>query len=111
MSESESRDQILLNLGKELINRGMGLYGRDKIAELAYKSGIALLDDNTVEWLDSEEKSHEDTIKNFLVEYSKINLPAKMTVIVYARKFKIDLPDSIRKRKRRRSRLRKWFSR
>ena len=105
-----NRDEQILSLGKELIARGMGLYGREAITRLAYNVGLAFLDDDSVEWLDSDPTTRETVIRNFLVEYSKINLPAKMTAIVYARKYRIELPDSVRKKKTRRTRLKKWFT-
>ncbi len=104
------RSNELLGMGKELVHRGMSLYGRKAIANLSYKVGLALLDDDTVEWLDPWKYSPEVVIRRFLIEYSKINLPAKMTAIVYSRRYQIPLPLDIRKTSRI-AKLKRWVTR
>lgn len=83
---------------KEIVERGLGIYGRDKMAEICYNSQIGLLDDYTLDWLSDD---HTEALNKLIVNYSKINLPAKMTVMVLAKKHGIKIPDTIQTTKKR----------
>lgn len=89
-SNSESPDQQIFL--KELIERGLGIYGRDKMAEICFNSKIGLLDDYSLDWLTED---HDEAFNNLLQNYASINLPAKMTVMVLAKRHGIDLPESV----------------
>ncbi len=91
-----------------LVARGLGLYGREKMARICYDSGVALMDDDTTDWLDDDV---EAALHRFLVNYAKFNVAAKMTVLVLAKKFGVPVPEELRRKKRRLSRLRRLLSR
>ena len=91
-----------------LIQRGLGIYGHDKMSSICYDAGVLLLDDDSVQFgTDSI-----DVIRNkFLVNYAKFNLIAKMTVMALAKQYNMEVPDEIKKSKRKKSRFRKIFKR
>ncbi len=91
-----------------LVSRGLGIYGRDKMAQICMDSGVALLDDNTTDWL---EEDVEAALKKFLINYSKFNLAAKMTVLVLAKRFGVPIPEELKRKKKRKSRFRRLLSR
>ncbi|MHA1784555.1 MAG: hypothetical protein ACTSVY_02260 [Candidatus Helarchaeota archaeon] len=88
-----------------VIKRGLGLYGQEKMAKICYDSGIALTDKNEVEWLSD---NHAENVKKLLENYGTQSLPAKMTAIVLARQHNIPVPESLLKKKKKKSR---WLSR
>lgn len=87
---------------KEIIERGLGIYGKDKMAEICYNSKIGLLDDYTIDWLSDD---NSEALNNLIVNYAEINLPAKMTIMVLAKKHGIPLPSSFTTKKSRFFRL------
>jgi precorrin-6B methylase 1 len=87
----------LKNFVELLISRGLGLYGQKEMAKICYESGIALTDLNEIEWMTGK---HEKAVQSLLVNYGTRNLPAKMTVMVLARKHNIPLPEKLTKKKR-----------
>ncbi len=91
-----------------LVARGLGLYGRKKMVQICYDSGVALLDDDSTDWLGDDIGS---AVNDFLVNYAKFNLAAKMTAMVLAKKFDIDLPEGLKRKKKRKSRLRRLLGR
>ena len=80
-----------------LVIRGLGLYGQEEMAKICYDSGIALTDLNEIEWM---EKKPTEAVQELLVNYGTRNLPAKMTAIVLARKFKVPVPEALTQKKR-----------
>lgn len=95
---------------KALVERGLGIYGRDKMAQICHESQVALMDDNSLDWLTDD---HEKALQNLLINYSRINLPARMTVMVLAKKHDIPVPEELGKGKKRSrflGRLRNRFS-
>ncbi len=93
---------------RTLIKRGLGLYGREKMAKICYDSGIALMDDDTIDFLD---ENVTNAVNALLINYAKFNLPARMTVMVLAKKYGIPLPEELRRKKKRRSRFLRLISR
>ncbi len=91
-----------------LVARGLGLYGKEKMAEICYDSGVALLDDNSTDCLDDD---MEGSLSKFLVNYARFNIAAKMTVMVLVKKFKILLPEELQRKKKRKSRFRRLMER
>lgn len=91
-----------------LVSRGLGLYGRVKMGQICYDSGVALLDDDSTDWLGDDV---DETVHDFLVNYARFNIAAKMTAMVLAKKFDIPLPDELRRKKKRESRLRRLLRR
>lgn len=82
---------------KALVERGLGIYGREKMAEICYASGVALLDDNSVDFLDD---NHGKALESLILNYSQINLPARMTAMVLAKRFNIPIPKELGQKKR-----------
>ncbi|MBD3406777.1 MAG: hypothetical protein GF411_11740 [Candidatus Lokiarchaeota archaeon] len=87
-----------------LVARGLGIYGREKMGEICLTSGVALLDDNTTDWLTED---IETALNKFLVNYAKFNIAAKMTVMVLAKKYGIELPEELQRKKKRKSKFRR----
>ncbi len=100
----KSKEEALAEI---LVKRGLGIYGREKMAKICYDSGIALLDDDSVDFIDDNK---EEAIKKLLINYSKFNLVAKMTAVVMAKKYGVPIPPELQKKKKK-SRLRRIFSR
>lgn len=90
-----------------LVARGLGIYGREKMAEICLSSGVALLDDNTTDWLEDD---IEAALQKFLINYSKFNLAAKMTVLVIAKRYGVPIPEELKRKKKRKSRFRRLLS-
>lgn len=89
-----------------LVVRGIGLYGQNEMAKICYDSGIGLLDDNQIEWM---EENYEENVKKLIINYAGRNLPAKMTAIVLAKQHNIPVPDELTKKKKRKKTS--WFRR
>ncbi len=88
-----------------LVERGLGLYGPPKMAQICYESGIGLTDQSEIDWIDD---NHYESVQKLLVNYSGVNLVAKMTAIVLARRNNIPVPDKLlQKKKKKRSRWRR----
>ncbi|WP_457558437.1 hypothetical protein [Candidatus Harpocratesius sp.] len=96
-------DKKLMNFVNLMVTRGLGLYGQELMAKICYESGIALTDQNEIDWL---EDNHIQAVNKLLVNYGSRNLPAKMTAIVLARQNQIPVPEELltkRSSKKRRS--------
>ncbi len=89
-----------------LIQRGLGIFGPEKMKEICQQSGILLKDDNTFEFQTND--SHA-VIKKLILNYAKSNLPAKMTAVALARQYDIPLPEELSKKRKLRSRLLRIF--
>lgn len=102
-------DGTLMTCVKSLVQRGLGLYGQTEMAQICYNSGIALTDLNEIDWL---EENHGKSVEKFLINYGTRNLPAKMTVIIMARKYRIPIPEVLTEQnrgKRRRRKIKNFF--
>ncbi len=100
-------DETLKEFTQILVQRGLGLYGREKMAQICYESDIALLDDDTIDFLSDDLKK---SVEKLLLNYSKFNLTAKMTAVVLAKRHGIPIPPALQKKKKK-SRIRRLFSR
>ncbi|MFW9993227.1 MAG: hypothetical protein ACFFD4_14380 [Candidatus Odinarchaeota archaeon] len=89
---------------KVLVSRGLGIYGREKMTRICHNSGLSLHGDNTVTWRSTDPKT---ALNRLIINYSRDNLPAKMTAVVLARKHGIPLPRELVKDKRRKSLFRR----
>ncbi len=85
----------------DLIQRGLGLYGRERMEEILKRSGISVLENGTSFWADDDK---EDALNRFMINYSKFSIAARMTVLVFAKKHGIPLPMEMRSSKKRKSR-------
>ena len=104
MAISEDKLKEFVDL---VIRRGLGLYGTKLMAEISYKSGIALTDQQEIEWM---EEDHNQSVQKLLINYGSRNLPAKMTAIVLARRHSIPVPDELTQNKSKKKKKR-FFSR
>ena len=73
-----------------LIKRGLGLYGKEKIDQILKQSKIELLTDGSVNWLNG---NPSDSLQTLMRNYAALNVPAKMTAVVLAKRFDIPVPD------------------
>jgi hypothetical protein len=76
-----------------LISRGLGIYGPEKMKTICFDSDIELNDDYDFEWLSED---IDKSVKKLQINYAKVNLPARMTVAVLAKKHGILLPEEVR---------------
>ncbi len=101
MAVEESRLKDFVSV---MVTRGIGLYGRDEMAKICYDSGIGLLDDNRIEWMDEGDRNN--LVQRLLINYGSKNLPAKMTAIVLARQHNIPVPEELLEKKKKKT---SWF--
>lgn len=94
---------------KTLISRGLGMYGPEKMKKICSDSGFRLYDDGSFEKNPGEEL--QSAVQKLLINYSKFNLPAKMTAMVLAKKYNIQIPEALQKKQKRKSRFRRFFER
>jgi hypothetical protein len=87
-----------------LIKRGFGLYGDDKMLKICKESGITCETDGSFTEITNENKMQ--VIKDLIINYSKFNLPAKMTSIVLARKYGIPVPEELKSQGKHKSKYR-----
>mgnify|MGYP000625098226 FL=1 len=99
MAVEESRLKQFVSV---MVTRGIGLYGRDEMAKICYNSGIGLLDDNNIEWMDNS-SDRNDLVRQLLINYGSRNLPAKMTAIVLARQNNIPVPEELLEKKKKKT--------
>ena len=98
----------LREFAKLIVQRGLGLYGRDAVAQMCYDAGIALTDTNDVTWLDPSADKVQ-LVQNLLREYGSRNLPARMTAIVLARQHSIPVPEALlEKKSKKQTRFKFW---
>ena len=87
-----------------LIKRGFGLYGDDKMMKICQDSGISCGTDGSLSAITEENKM--DVIRDLIVNYSRFNLPAKMTALVLAKKYGIPIPDELKSQGKHKSKYR-----
>ena len=87
-----------------LIKRGFGLYGDERMLKICTDSGIACETDGSFDKL--TERNMNDTIKHLIINYSKFNLPARMTAIVLAKKYNIPIPNELKTPAKKKSKYR-----
>ena len=90
-----------------LIMRGLGLYGDKLMGKICEDSGITCRTDGTFDLPESE--NIEETLRKLMINYSKFNLPAKMTVLVLAKKYGITIPEELKSSKKKKSKYRQKF--
>ncbi len=101
-------EATMTQLVTTLVKRGLGIYGRERMAKICEESGVALMDDDSVDWLDDDK---EKALNKFLITYAQQNVAARMTVKVLAKKHGVPIPKGLEKRSRIVSRFRKMFRR
>lgn len=84
-----------LDFTKTLTKLGIELFGLKTISKICQKIGLQIDESGSVE-LPSQ--NFEQKVENFILEYAKINVSAKITVINLAKKFKIPIPEGLSKK-------------
>lgn len=87
MAESE---RPIRKLAETLSRRGQTIYGRKAIVELCSKTGVSLLNTHDIGDSDSDE-----SLQNFLVQYSKITPAAKLTILILSKQYGVLLPEGL----------------
>ncbi len=87
-----------------LIMRGFGLYGDNKMLRICSDSGLSCETDGSFTGI--SEENMDEVIEKLLVNYSKFNLPAKMTSLVLAKKHGIPIPDALKAPTKKKSKYR-----
>jgi len=87
-----------------LIMRGFGLYGDNKMLRICTDSGLTCDTDGSFTGI-SEENMYV-VIEKLLVNYSRFNLPAKMTSLVLAKKYDIPIPKELKSPSKKKSKYR-----
>lgn len=104
----EMNEDTVNEFARLLLMRGLGLYGDQKMTKICEESGLKCTSDGSFEKIQQEEISK--TIEKLIVNYAKFNLPAKMTVLVLARKYNISIPEELKKTEKRKSKYRQRIS-
>ena len=99
VDEEKIRDYLNL-----LTQRGLGIYGHDKMASICRDAGLKLHDDDTLEFLSDE---YDKIFKKFLINYAQFNIIAKMTVMAFAKQYGVIVPDEIKNSQKKKSKFRK----
>ena len=100
----EIDEKIANEFAKTLIMRGFGLYGEEKMIKICEDSGITCHPDSTFEKIIGS--GIEKIIRQLIINYSKFNLPAKMTSLVLAKKYGISIPDELRSSNKKKTKYR-----
>ncbi len=87
MTDSE---RPIRQLAEILSRRGQTIYGRQTIVELCARSGVSLLNIHDVGDIDSDE-----SLQNFLVQYSKLSPAAKLTILILSKQHGVILPEEL----------------
>ena len=83
-------DRPIRRLAESLSRRGQTIYGRQTIVELCSKTGVSLL--NT---LDIGDPDSDESLQNFLVQYSKLSPAAKLTILILSKQYGVNLPEDL----------------
>jgi hypothetical protein len=81
--------ESVLRVADILSRRGQTIYGRQAIVDLCTSTGVALMSSRDV---DMGPADSEESLRSFIVEYSKLSPAAKLTVQVLSRSYGIDMP-------------------
>ena len=87
-----------------LIMRGFGLYGDNKMMRICSDSGLSCDTDGSFTGINEE--NMDEVIQRLLINYSKFNLPAKMTSLVLAKKHGIPIPEELKAPPKKKSKYR-----
>lgn len=87
-----------------LTQRGLGIYGYDKMASICRDAGLILLEDDTLQFISDD---YDQVFQKFLVNYAKFNLIAKMTVMAFAKQYGVKVPYEIKNLQKKKSKFRK----
>ena len=77
----------------DLIIRGLGIYGLNRISSMARSSGIIINDDNTIT---IPEEIAVEVLEAFIQKYASLSRPARLTVTILAKKHGINLSEDMK---------------
>jgi hypothetical protein len=83
-------DRPILIIAETLSRRGQTIYGRKAIVDLCSKTGVSLLDS-----FDMGDRDTDESLQNFLVQYSKLSPAAKLTIMILSKQFEVQLPEEL----------------
>ena len=90
-----------------LIMRGFGLYGEKKMVKICNDSEIECGSDGSFNF---DEEQIDAALKKLMLNYAKFNLPAKMTVLVLAKKYGLTIPEELKTSTKKKSKYRQKVS-
>jgi hypothetical protein len=82
----------VLRVADILSRRGQTIYGREAIVDLCTTTGVSLMGGRDA---DMGPADSEESLRSFIVEYSKLSPAAKMTVQILSRSHGIDMPAAL----------------
>ncbi|MCY3410603.1 MAG: hypothetical protein INQ03_03095 [Candidatus Heimdallarchaeota archaeon] len=94
MEIEQNKIKNFINL---LISRGLGIYGLNRMQSICKESHIELISQENLRYLSDD---YAETLRLFMINYSKFNIVARMTVIALAKQYEIPVPSEVRKAKR-----------
>ncbi|MBD3408452.1 MAG: hypothetical protein GF411_20180 [Candidatus Lokiarchaeota archaeon] len=80
---------------RTLVTRGHTIYGREKLVDVFAESGLELIDGYPPENPDII------ALTKFLIEYSKLSPAAKLTLMILAKQYNVELPKAVWKEEKR----------
>ncbi len=86
----EENEKPIRRLAETLSRRGQTIYGRQVIVELCSKTGVSLM--NT---LDIGDPDSEESLQDFVVQYSKLTPAAKLTILILSKQYGVSLPEDL----------------
>ena len=91
----DEAERPIRRLAETLSRRGQTIYGRQAIVDLCAKTGVSLM--NT---LDIGDPDTEESLQNFMVQYSKLTPAAKLTILILSKQYGVTLPEGLLGRKK-----------
>lgn len=83
-------ERPIRRLAETLSRRGHTIYGRKTIVDLCSKTGVSLLNVKDIGDSDTDE-----SLQDFLVQYSKLSPAAKLTILILSKQFGVSLPEDL----------------
>ena len=94
MNRDEAGLQEMVSI---LGRRGQTIYGRQSIVETCTKAGVILVDNPDDERYD---ENSQESLKRFLLEYSKLGPAARLTLMILSKQYEADLPEELTRKKK-----------
>lgn len=88
--EMTESDRPIRKLAETLSRRGQTIYGRKVIVDLCAKTGVSLLN-----VMDIGDPDSNESLQNFLVQYSKLCPAAKLTILILSKQYGVSLPEDL----------------
>ena len=88
--EMTESDRPIRKLAETLSRRGQTIYGRKTIVDMCAKTGVSLLN-----VIDTGDPDSDESLQNFLVQYSKLSPAAKLTILILSKQYGVSLPEGL----------------